>query len=406
MFRNFKIRTIIIITFIFVTIIVSTGGILYFYLASLDILKNQVQEQLEITVLSRATYVSDFLEGQVDKVEIIGTHYGGFTNGELREIVDLQEEFYEIFVLSSSGKVIFSSDGSQIGKDKSNDDYFVEGKKGVFIKDAYFSETTGRDSIAVSIPFNSGVLVARIEMIDLNKILVEQGVWGETGETYLINKEYYMITPSRFKENTFLNEKVDTLSARNCFNKVERSTEHIGHEAIATTYPDYRGIPVLGTHIYIPEMEWCLLAEYDESEMLSAEKAALARTSLILIFSIILFVSIIGFFVARHITGPLYDLLRSTKIIKRGNLDHKAANSSKDEAGQLAHAFNEMTKAIKQSRAEVDRKVIKQTQVIIDQQRVTEKTMHDLEKINKFMTGRELRMIELKKEIERLKNQG
>jgi len=405
MLRNFKIRTIIIMAFILVTIVISAGGTLYFYLASLDILRDQVQEQLEITAISRAAQVRDFLEGQVDEVEIISAHRGEFTSGELQEIVDFQEEFYEIFVLDSSGRVITSSDRSQIGKDKSSDDYFTEGKKGVFIKDAYSSETTGRNSIAVSTPFNNGVLVARIGLTDLDKILTEQGVWGETGETYLINKEYYMITPSRFKEDTFLNEKVETLSARNCFSLLENPSEHIGHQAIETSYPDYRGVPVLGTHVYIPEMDWCLLAEYDEAEVLSAGRSALMNTSLIFIVSIIFLVSIIGFIIARHITAPIYDLLRSTKIVKEGNLNHKAANSSKDEAGQLAHSFNEMTEAIKQSRADVDKKVTEQTQEIVKQQEMTEKAMHNLEKLNKFMTGRELRMIELKEEIKKLNGQ-
>ena len=56
----------------------------------------------------------------------------------------------------------------RIGKDKSNDDYFIYGKDKTYVKDAYFSETTRKNLIAISAPIQHpetkkvlGVLVAR-----------------------------------------------------------------------------------------------------------------------------------------------------------------------------------------------------------------------------------------------------
>lgn len=125
----------------------------------------------------------------------------------------------------------------------------------------------------------------------------------------------------------------------------------------------------------------------------------------VIIGFIILFGVAVALFISRSITKPIEELRQGTEIIEKGNLDYKVGYEGGGEIGQLARAFDKMTIAIKQSRAEVDKKVKEQTHKIIEQQKITGESKVALEKMNKSMTGREMKMIELKKEIMDLKVQ-
>jgi len=77
------------------------------------------------------------------------------------------------------------------------------------------------DSITFSAPVydNSGinwlgVVVSRTRMSAIDMLLTKDTGLGETGKLYLINRNGYMITPSRFMKDTFLKLKVDTKNSR------------------------------------------------------------------------------------------------------------------------------------------------------------------------------------------------
>lgn len=98
-----------------------------------------------------------------------------------------------------------------------------------------------------------------------------------------------------------------------------------------------------------------------------------------------------GLLTLRLISRPIGILLDATKEITNGNLNKKVDIKSKDEIGQLATGFNEMVDNIREARAAIEDEVEKRTA--------------ELEKTNKHMVGRELKMVELKKEIEELKKE-
>ena len=81
-------------------------------------------------------------------------------------------------------------------------------------------------------------------------------------------------------------------------------------------------------------------------------------------------------------------LLLVVKEITRGNLNEMAKDKENDEIGLLATSINQMTKELKATNDDFEDKVLERTE--------------SLEKINKYITSRELKMIELKKKIKAL----
>ncbi|MBW7941167.1 MAG: cache domain-containing protein, partial [Candidatus Kuenenia stuttgartiensis] len=188
---------------------------------------------------------------------------------------NLNKDFYETFVLNPSGIVVASSDENSIGKKECDVDYFIYGKNGPYIKDIYIDRDTGESSMAFASPIIRkrgrkflGVLVIRYNATKLNeittgkKLLIKDygGTFlrrGETSEAYIINKNYLMITESRFKTNAILTQSVPSEPVTAVFLN--------GHEFVGV-YKDYRGVSVIGAARYLKRMEWVLLVETDASE--------------------------------------------------------------------------------------------------------------------------------------------
>ena len=120
------------------------------------------------------------------------------------------------------------------------------------------------------------------------------------------------------------------------------------------------------------------------------ETEALISKSIIQISSIILFIFLLVFGVAWYLgsslIAPLITLHNQVKRITQGSFEERIPVTSRDELGELARAFNTMTDEIKKSKEQVEQKVKDRTK--------------ELEKLNAFMTNRELMMIELKKRLQ------
>jgi len=106
----------------------------------------------------------------------------------------------------------------------------------------------------------------------------------------------------------------------------------------------------------------------------------------------------ISLFLVRSISVPLKHISDTANTIAQGDLSKRIAVTSKDEIGQLAASFNEMVSKLQQSQGSLEAQVNERTKQL-------EEKMQQLEEVNRVMVGREITMIELKKENERLKAQ-
>ena len=137
----------------------------------------------------------------------------------------------------------------------------------------------------------------------------------------------------------------------------------------------------------------------------------------------LLFTILIIFLILRIIVNPLKKMTVACEEVRKGNLDVKIPVVSKTEIGELAETFNEMIKdlreshtALEEARAVLEVKVEARTKELRElteglEEEVKRRTaevqerMKELERFHRLAVGRELKMVELKKEIEKLKKE-
>ena len=369
-----KIANKISLSFLLTAVVLTSIAAPVLYISAKKSLEDRIHAHLETTVRSRAHHIETYLKEHKGKVEIMADSaivenvLEAFKNKEsgskeltkeasfeIAKFVQTDGDFYEIFVLNQEGSIVLSTDQSNIGLDRSTDAYFLGARETSYIKDAYYSTITKRRLIAVSAPVLDdetgqwlGVLVARSDLAGLNEIACDRTGLGKTGEIFIVNKEGYMITPSRFREDTFLKQKVDTLNAGHSLLDKDKKLVSRKHEL--NPFRSYRGAVVLGSSAYIPQMQWYLCSEIEKKE---------ALTSLVTIRLLFVFIMtlvpvgawLIGVFLSRVISKPIHKLQVGAEIIGRGNLDYKVAMDTRDEIGQLSRTFDKMCTDLKELHA-------------------------------------------------------
>ncbi|MCJ7579333.1 MAG: response regulator [Candidatus Aminicenantes bacterium] len=367
-----KVANKISLSFFITAILLTSISISIIYITVKSRIKEQIFDQLISVAQSRAYHVESFLEEQKEEVELAKRNFAfkellitpkndPSYNQILEQTIlvfrsNINNKFHESFLLDKNGTIVSSVNRGSIGHDKSNDPYFLNAKEESYIKDMYYSTTAEKNSMAVSSPIIDdktnqllGVIVLRIETNELDHITSDRTGLGETGEIYLVNKDYYMITSSRFNEDSVLKQKVDTVNVRNSFLHMRGQKSE---QKKIENFLNYRGINVVGTYVYIPETKWALLAEINAKE--AFEPLRWIRIVFVAILILVPLIAwIVGIFVSRLISESIHKLHKGTEIIASGNLDYKIGLDTKDEIGQLSRAFDKMTENLKNKTASV-----------------------------------------------------
>lgn len=139
--------------------------------------------------------------------------------------------------------------------------------------------------------------------------------------------------------------------------------------------------------------------------------------------AILLLLSLALFIILRSVVNPIRKITATCEDVRRGNLDVRAEIGWQTEIGELAETFNKMLGDLKMSRKNLEEskevleiRVAARTRELEDLAQSLEgqvkartkdlqEKMGQLERFNKLAVDRELKMIELKKEINKLKAQ-
>jgi methyl-accepting chemotaxis protein len=142
--------------------------------------------------------------------------------------------------------------------------------------------------------------------------------------------------------------------------------------------------------------DWAVVVEMPIREAYQTIINQIILSLLIIIISAILAL-FIAFYLSKRIIKPVIDLRDAVVEITNGKLDTTISISATNEIGQLSQAFNIMTEKLRESYRWLETKVEQKTSELTS-------NIKELEQTNKLMVDRELKMIEMKKEMERLKS--
>ena len=367
-----KIRTKILLNIFLSILITGIIVILISRIVSKNIVEKQIENNLKNTVLSNTYYIESIISKykQITELLAVGNSVINFFNPDLNQETT-QEQAYKrinstitksktisrIRILNKDGIVVLSSH-EDVGNDNSNKNIFIKAKQGTYFGDVHISQFTGNLVISVATPVfvNEeflGVLIVNFDAKEeLFKITTNRVGLGETGEIYLLNREGYMITPSRFVDDVVLKQKVDIDHTKSrVYVSPDLLLEKI--QVNVGEYKNYIGAGVYRIHTYIFCVDWVLVVDINKEEIFAP---VLKLTNSLLLILLILLLSgvIVAFIISRTITKPLLKLHHGAQEIEKGNLDYKVWTKTKDEIGQLSQAFDKMTGELKMSRERME----------------------------------------------------
>jgi len=281
----------------------------------------------------------------------------GFLSYNFQQWMKQAEGYDLVFFMDRDGQVLISTDPAMEGQNLSEEIYFNKGTVGSYMAPPVYDQETEQVSLYTSRPILGeygrllGVLAGRVDASRLDRLMRmrEQVSLGESGETYLVGRDYHMLTNSRFGA---VGDRVETESVRAAIEGEEQGTG---------TYLNYQGNRVIGVYRWVPDLEVVLVAEQSRAEAFRAvNRTAVLNAGIALVA--VLIAGAISLYVASDIGDPLSGLAETASDIAAGDLQRTAEVDRRDEIGTLADAFNTMTVQLRGLIGQLEQRVAERTE--------------------------------------------
>lgn len=215
-----------------------------------------------------------------------------------------------------------------------------------------------------------GVLVFQMPVEKINQIMTSDQRWqqhglGDSGETYLVGKDFKARSLSRFlleDPQAFLSQLTKAGLETEIVSDIASLNSNIGLQTIRTQatqaalsgqsgfalFNDYRNVPVLSayTPVDILGLNWALISEIDQAEAFAAiadlEQQEL-RNILLIVLLVTAVSAVVGVLAANHFAQPITGLNQlMNQVEKTDDLTLRSDLQSQDEVGDMARSFNRM----------------------------------------------------------------
>lgn len=212
-----------------------------------------------------------------------------------------------------------------------------------------------------------GILIAQLPIERIDNIMTFNKKWtdsglGESGEIYLVGPDATPRSNSRFliedQDNflkTFQNlptDQAQIIRARGRWQgllpiRTEGATGALSGKSGFATYPDYRGVPVLGSFAPLNFIgrQWGVMAEIDVAEALKSSRELLQTilyAAIATVLGIGLLAGGIALTLARSINRPITRLSETVQSLNQGDFDARSRLQTNDELGQLGNALDQL----------------------------------------------------------------
>jgi len=268
------------------------------------------------------------------------------TRSALRSILQQEIEqrglFDEIFIVNLKHQIILSTNGAREGQylPVQQLPYFEKGLNAPINEVLAFSTLAKYNYVVATRPISNynnqaiGILVGQTNLNTLNKIIAERAGLGETGETYLVGQNNFLLTELRFG-------KIPKAMTEGINQTVTSKSNITG------LFDNYNGEAVFGVYHWLPNLGVVLVAEQAQAEAFKSTYELLRLNALVAILAA-LGAAGVGLIATRNIATPLMKLAETATFIAAGAINLEANVNRNDEIGVLGKAFNSMTKQLRQ----------------------------------------------------------
>lgn len=319
----------------------------------------------------------------------------------------------EVILLDTEGNLVYSTDNVHSDNDLGQplpgefSRAVNQGKEAISLSNPVHSQFAPSGfEMVVTAPVNDdndqfiGLIVMAIDMGPVYDYMTDTTGLGETGETVLARKmadhfgrEVGGHYASKQGEHAIflhpLRHDPEAALVRDVYvgddNALPMQQAAILGQNGSGISTDYRPETVVAAWRHIPELNWGLVAKIDQSEAFTYI-AAIQKQMIFFAAGFLIAILIIIRIVSKSIFSPIESMTQATQKISQGDYSSRIKINSHDEIGQLANQFNNMVDAVQSAQHDLTQKI------------------ELLEKFNQVVVGREVKMVELKNEIQRLKS--
>jgi PAS domain S-box-containing protein len=338
---------------------------------SRDALKKSVIDRLAVATSLKEAQVNQWVDNQRRDVilmtqlpDLIVNSEVTFTKDrespEFKAAVDSLQKFMadvsavkpnirQISILTNNGITIVSTDKLKEGKYQplgNTTTYFTRDQSRIIVPNFYISPISGKAAMTFAAPLTNksgdriGVVAVDLDLQGVDDIIRERTGLGNSGETYLVgrlaSKNVLISGASADKQELAKDIKSDGISAA-----------ALGKDGEGV-YKNYKTVPVLGSYIWIDNLNLALIAEISQTEAFEPADR-LARDILLIGLSSAGILLTAVYLIARRISQPILAIADAANQVAGGNLDSQAPVLTEDEIGILAIAFNQMTSQLRAS---------------------------------------------------------
>ncbi len=200
-----------------------------------------------------------------------------------------------------------------------------------------------------------GVVAVEISIAHVNEIMADRAGMGETGETYLVGSDKRMRSDSYLDPvgrsvaasfaGTVENNGVDT----------EATQRALAGESAQEVILDYNGNEVLSVFspLELPGgVRWAVIAEIDMAEV-DIPVDQLSSAVILIAVIIALVIAVFALWIGTSIANPLKKITEVAKEVANGDLTQEVTIKQRDEVGELASSFREMSDNLNDSIGEI-----------------------------------------------------
>jgi class 3 adenylate cyclase len=192
------------------------------------------------------------------------------------------------------------------------------------------SEPYMRIAVAGSLPA-AGVAIAEVNLKLIWDVIAAIRI-GETGYAIVVDDSGHLIAHPDISL---------VLRGRASSGSFGRIKHLVGAASAAAVITGDKGKPVVALSVQAADVGWTVIAMQPVSEAFASIRAALWRSSILIVFGVLIALAL-AYWRAHRMSGPIKQLEDGVERIRTGQFEHRIKIFSGDELQQLALRFNEM----------------------------------------------------------------